>query len=86
MRLVLDRRYTAGIRNARVSYRNSPEGLNEVLGKRLTRFESWLSARLKKGSTMVLVLTALVDTLPTLLAMAAAGLFAVMAWAGSSAH
>jgi hypothetical protein len=35
---------------------------------------------------MVFVLTAVVDTLPTLLAMAAASLFAVMAWAGGSTH
>jgi hypothetical protein len=41
---------------------------------------------LKKTSKMVHVLTALVDTLPTLLAMAAAGLFAVMAWTGSRTH
>jgi hypothetical protein len=41
---------------------------------------------LRKGSKMVLVLTAVVDTLPTLLATAAAGLFAVMAWAGGSTH
>ena len=60
--------------------------LNEALGKRLTRFESGLMARLRKGSNMVHVLTAVVDTLPTLLAMAAAALFAVMAWAGGSTH
>jgi hypothetical protein len=41
---------------------------------------------LKKGCNMVPVLTAVVDTLPTLLAMAAAALFAVMAWAGGSTH
>lgn len=35
---------------------------------------------------MVFVLTAMVQTLPTLLAMAAAGLFAMMAWAGGSTH
>jgi hypothetical protein len=35
---------------------------------------------------MVFVLTAMVDPLPTLLAMAAAVLFAVMAWAGGSTH
>ena len=60
--------------------------LNEALGKRLTRFESRLSVRLRKRSNMVHVLTAVVDTLPTLLAMAAAALFAVMAWAGGSTH
>jgi hypothetical protein len=41
---------------------------------------------LRKGSKMINVLTALVDTLPTLLALAAAALFAVMAWAGGSTH
>ena len=41
---------------------------------------------MRKGSTMVFVLTAVVDTLPTLLAMAAAALFAVMAWVGGSTH
>ena len=60
--------------------------LNEPLGKHLTRFESRLSVRLRKRSKMVHVLTAVVDTLPTLLAMAAAALFAVMAWAGGSTH
>jgi hypothetical protein len=60
--------------------------LNEPLGKRLTRFESRLSAALRNASKMVPVLTAVVDTLPTLLAMAAAALFAVMAWAGGSTH
>jgi hypothetical protein len=35
---------------------------------------------------MLHVLTAAVDTLPTLLATAAAALFAVMAWAGGSTH
>jgi hypothetical protein len=35
---------------------------------------------------MVLVLTAVVNTLPTLLATAAALLFAVMAWVGGSTH
>jgi hypothetical protein len=35
---------------------------------------------------MVFVLTAVADTLPTLLAMAAASLFAVMAWVGGSSH
>ena len=43
-------------------------------------------ARLRKGSKMVPVLTAVVDTLPTLLATAAAALFAMMAWAGGSTH
>ena len=43
-------------------------------------------ARLRKGYKMVPVLTAVVDTLPTLLATAAAALFAVMAWAGGSTH
>jgi hypothetical protein len=60
--------------------------LNEALGKRLTRFESRLSAPLRKPLKMGHVLTAMVDTLPTLLAMAAAALFAVMAWAGGSTH
>ena len=35
---------------------------------------------------MVFVINAVVDTLPTLLATAAAALFAVMAWAGGSTH
>jgi hypothetical protein len=35
---------------------------------------------------MVLVINAVVDTLPTLLATAAAALFAVMAWVGGSTH
>ncbi len=35
---------------------------------------------------MVFVLTAMVNTLPTLLAMAATALFAMMAWAGGSTH
>jgi hypothetical protein len=60
--------------------------LNEALGKRLTRFESRLIGALRKPLKMGHVLTAVVDTLPTLLAMAAAALFAVMAWAGGSPH
>jgi hypothetical protein len=35
---------------------------------------------------MIPVLAALTSSLPTLLAMAAAVLFALMAWAGSSTH
>lgn len=35
---------------------------------------------------MVFVFTAMADTLPTLLAMAAAALFALMAWVGSRSH
>jgi hypothetical protein len=35
---------------------------------------------------MAIVLSAMTDTLPTLLAMAAASLFAMMAWAGGSMH
>lgn len=35
---------------------------------------------------MVFVLTAVVDTLPTLLATVAAALFALMAWVGSRSH
>jgi hypothetical protein len=35
---------------------------------------------------MVFVLSAVVNTLPTLLATAAASLFATMAWVGGSTH
>jgi hypothetical protein len=35
---------------------------------------------------MGVVLNAMVDTLPTLLAMAAAALFAMMAWIGGRTH
>jgi len=41
---------------------------------------------LRKRFKMLLVLTTMVDTLPTLLAMVAAALFAVMAWAGGRTH
>jgi hypothetical protein len=41
---------------------------------------------LRKPFKMVFVFTAVVDTLPTLLATAAASLFALMAWVGSSSH
>ena len=60
--------------------------LNERLGKHLARFESRLSVALRKCLTMVFVFTAMADTLPTLLAMAAAALFALMAWVGSRSH
>ena len=56
------------------------------MGKRLGTIEDRLSAALRKGSKIPFVLTAVVDTLPTLLAMAAAALFAVMAWVGGSTH
>ena len=38
------------------------------------------------GGKMITVLAALTSSLPTLLAMAAAVLFALMAWAGQSTH
>ena len=60
--------------------------LNEPVGKRLTKIEGRLTAALRKPITMVFVLTAVVDTLPTLLALAATALFATMAWAGGSSH
>ena len=56
------------------------------MGKRLETFEGRLIGALRKTSTMVFVLTAVVDTLPTLLATAAAALFAMMAWVGGSTH
>ena len=80
------RRYTREIQKRKRLVSKLSRTLNEALGKRLATFESRLSARLRKRSKMVLVLTAVVDTLPTLLAMAAAALFAVMAWAGGSTH
>jgi hypothetical protein len=43
-------------------------------------------ARLRLGSIVPLVLSAVTETLPTLLAAAAASLFAMMAWAGGSTH
>jgi len=41
---------------------------------------------LRLPTNMVVVLTVAVDTLPTLLAAAAASLFAMMAWVGGSTH
>ena len=58
----------------------------KALGKRLETFEGRLIGALRKTVTMVFVLTAVVDTLPTLLATAAAALFAMMAWVGGSTH
>ncbi len=52
----------------------------------LTGLDEAISPGLRFGSTMVNVLAALTSSLPTLLAMVAAGLFALMAWAGSSTH
>jgi hypothetical protein len=52
----------------------------------LTRLDEPISPALRLGCIMVTVLAALTSSLPTLLAMAAAALFALMAWAGQSTH
>jgi hypothetical protein len=52
----------------------------------LTGLDAAVRPRLRFGGTMVTVLAALTSSLPTLLAMAAAVLFALMAWAGQSTH
>jgi hypothetical protein len=52
----------------------------------LTGLDPAVSRALRFGGTMVTVLAALTSSLPTLLAMAAAALFALMAWAGQSTH
>jgi hypothetical protein len=60
--------------------------LDERLGSPLAKLEGRLSPCLRRGVSMLFVLTAAVDTLPTLLATAAAALFAMMAWVGGSTH
>jgi hypothetical protein len=52
----------------------------------LTGLDEAISPALRFASTMVNVLAAVTSSLPTLLAMVAAALFALMAWAGSSRH
>jgi len=52
----------------------------------LTELDAAVSPALRFGGTIVTVLAALTSSLPTLLAMAAAVLFALMAWAGQSTH
>jgi hypothetical protein len=52
----------------------------------LTGLDATVSPALRFGGNMVTVLAALTSSLPTLLAMVAAALFALMAWAGQSTH
>ncbi len=52
----------------------------------LTELDEPISPALRFGLNMVTVLAVLTSSLPTLLAMAAAALFALMAWAGQSTH
>ena len=52
----------------------------------LTGLDEPISPALRLPPTMVEVLAAVTTSLPTLLAMAVAALFALMAWAGSSTH
>jgi len=52
----------------------------------LTELDPAVSRALRFGGNMTSVLAAVTSSLPTLLAMAAAVLFALMAWAGQSTH
>jgi len=52
----------------------------------LTELDPTVRPALRFGGKMITVLAALTSSLPTLLAMAAAALFALMAWAGQSTH
>jgi hypothetical protein len=52
----------------------------------LTELDEAVRPALRFGGNMVTVLAALTSSLPTLLAMAVAALFALMAWAGQSTH
>jgi hypothetical protein len=52
----------------------------------LTGLDPAVRRPLRFAGTMITVLAALTSSLPTLLAMAAAALFALMAWAGQSTH
>ena len=52
----------------------------------LTGLDPAVSPALRFRGNMITVLAALTSSLPTLLAMAAAALFALMAWAGQSTH
>jgi hypothetical protein len=52
----------------------------------LTQLDEAIRPALRFGGKMVTVLAALTSSLPTLLAMAAAALFALMAWAGQGTH
>jgi len=52
----------------------------------LTGLDPTVRPALRFGGKMITVLAALTSSLPTLLAMAAAALFALMAWAGQSTH
>jgi len=54
--------------------------------KTLTWLDVPIRRALRFGSTIRTVLAVLTSSLPTLLAMAAAVLFALMAWAGQSMH
>jgi hypothetical protein len=60
--------------------------LNERLGNVLGRLEGRLSPAFGFGGIVRSVFNAVTETLPSLLAAAAASLFAMMAWAGQRTH